>query len=470
MLFSSIVFLVYFLPMVLVFYYATFWSRKMQNVLLFIMSLVFYAWGEPSFVFLMLGMVGFLYVMGLIMDRYPKKILLVITLAGNLSVLVWYKYFNFIVENLNQTLGEQYQIPMHHVTMPIGISFFTFQAMSYAIDVYHKRVKVQKNPLYLGLYIAFFPQLVAGPIVRYSDMEEQILGRKESMEKFSAGWCRFLVGLSKKILLSNSLAVIADRIFTMQEYHSIPVILAWLGAIAYTLQILYDFAGYSDMAIGLALVFGFKFEENFNYPYTSKSISEFWRRWHISLGAWFREYVYIPLGGSRVENKDKMVRNLLVVWILTGIWHGANWTFLLWGLFNFIFIFFEKFMEFERLDIPSPIKHIYSMMAVMIGWVLFRSNDLIQAGRYIANLFGFGADGFFSDYAWMFVKENFLVLVAAIVFTMPVARTVNQHLYEQKRGYRVLEFCYPATMFLLVLLCLSCLVKGTYNPFIYFNF
>lgn len=456
--------------MVLVFYYATFWSRKMQNVLLFIMSLVFYAWGEPSFVFLMLGMVGFLYVMGLVMDRYPKKILLVITLAGNLSVLVWYKYFNFIVENLNQTLGEQYQIPMHHVTMPIGISFFTFQAMSYAIDVYHKRVKVQKNPLYLGLYIAFFPQLVAGPIVRYSDMEEQILGRKESMEKFSAGWCRFLVGLSKKILLSNSLAVIADRIFTMQEYHSIPVILAWLGAIAYTLQILYDFAGYSDMAIGLALVFGFKFEENFNYPYTSKSISEFWRRWHISLGAWFREYVYIPLGGSRVENKDKMVRNLLVVWILTGIWHGANWTFLLWGLFNFIFIFFEKFMEFERLDIPSPIKHIYSMMAVMIGWVLFRSNDLIQAGRYIANLFGFGADGFFSDYAWMFVKENFLVLVAAIVFTMPVARTVNQHLYEQKRGYRVLEFCYPATMFLLVLLCLSCLVKGTYNPFIYFNF
>ena len=470
MLFSSIVFLVYFLPMVLVFYYATFGSRKMQNVLLFIMSLFFYAWGEPSFVFLMLGMVGFLYVMGLIMDRYPKKILLVITLAGNLSVLVWYKYFNFIVENLNQTLGEQYQIPMHHVTMPIGISFFTFQAMSYAIDVYHKRVKVQKNPLYLGLYIAFFPQLVAGPIVRYSDMEEQILGRKESMEKFSAGWCRFLVGLSKKILLSNSLAVIADRIFTMQEYHSIPVILAWLGAIAYTLQILYDFAGYSDMAIGLALVFGFKFEENFNYPYTSKSISEFWRRWHISLGAWFREYVYIPLGGSRVENKDKMVRNLLVVWILTGIWHGANWTFLLWGLFNFIFIFFEKFMEFERLDIPSPIKHIYSMMAVMIGWVLFRSNDLIQAGRYIANLFGFGADGFFSDYAWMFVKENFLVLVAAIVFTMPVARTVNQHLYEQKRGYRVLEFCYPATMFLLVLLCLSCLVKGTYNPFIYFNF
>lgn len=470
MLFSSIVFLVYFLPMVLVLYYATFWSRKMQNVLLFIMSLVFYAWGEPSFVFLMLGMVGFLYVMGLVMDRYPKKILLVITLAGNLSVLVWYKYFNFIVENLNQTLGEQYQIPMHHVTMPIGISFFTFQAMSYAIDVYHKRVKVQKNPLYLGLYIAFFPQLVAGPIVRYSDMEEQILGRKESMEKFSAGWCRFLVGLSKKILLSNSLAVIADRIFTMQEYHSIPVILAWLGAIAYTLQILYDFAGYSDMAIGLALVFGFKFEENFNYPYTSKSISEFWRRWHISLGAWFREYVYIPLGGSRVENKDKMVRNLLVVWILTGIWHGANWTFLLWGLFNFIFIFFEKFMEFERLDIPSPIKHIYSMMAVMIGWVLFRSNDLIQAGRYIANLFGFGADGFFSDYAWMFVKENFLVLLAAIVFTMPVARTVNQHLYEQKRGYRVLEFCYPATMFLLVLLCLSCLVKGTYNPFIYFNF
>lgn len=470
MLFSSIVFLVYFLPLVLVLYYAAFWSRKVQNVLLFVMSLVFYAWGEPSFVFLMLGMVGFIYVMGLIKARYPKKILLVITLAGNLSVLVWYKYFNFIVENLNQTLGEQYQIPMHHVTMPIGISFFTFQVMSYVIDVYYKRVKVQKNPLNLGLYIAFFPQLVAGPIVRYSDMEEQILGRKESFEKFSAGWCRFLVGLSKKILLSNSLAIIVDRIFTMQEHHAIPVTLAWLGTIAYTLQILYDFAGYSDMAIGLALVFGFKFEENFNYPYISKSISEFWRRWHISLGSWFREYVYIPLGGSRVKNKDKMVRNLLVVWLLTGIWHGANWTFLFWGLFNFVFIFLEKFMEWEKRDIPSPIKHFYCMMAVMLGWVLFRSKDLIQAGRYIANLFGFGADGFFSDYAWMFVKENFLVLVAAIVFTMPIAREVNKHLYEQKRGYKILEFCYPATMFLLLLYCLSCLVKGTYNPFIYFNF
>ena len=470
MLFSSIVFFVYFLPLVLVLYYGTFWSRKVQNYLLFIVSLIFYAWGEPRFVFLMLGMSLFIYGMGLVIDRYPKKFLLVITLAGNLSVLLWYKYLNFIIENLNQTLGEHHQIPMYNVTMPIGISFFTFQAMSYVIDIYHKRVKVQKNPIYLGLYIAFFPQLVAGPIVRYSDMETQILGRKETLEKFSAGWCRFLVGLSKKILLSNSLAVIVDRIFSMQEYQAIPVTLAWLGAIAYTLQILYDFAGYSDMAIGLALVFGFKFQENFNYPYISKSISEFWRRWHISLGTWFREYVYFPLGGSRVENKDKMVRNLLVVWLLTGIWHGANWTFLFWGLFNFVFIFFEKFMDFEKLEIAPAIKHGYCMFLVLLGWVLFRSKDLVQAGSYIANLFGFGADGFFSDYAWMFVKENFLVFVASILFTIPIARTVNQHLYEQKKGFRILEYSYPLAMFLLVLLCLANLVKGTYNPFIYFNF
>lgn len=470
MLFSSIIFLFYFLPVVLVLYYGAFWSRRLQNTLLLLVSLFFYAWGEPKYVFLMIGSIVFNYVMGMLIHRYQKGFLLVLTIAGNLGVLFVFKYLSFFVRNLNEATAYRYQIIVPNIVLPIGISFFTFQAMSYVIDVYRKHVKVQKNPFYLGLYVSFFPQLIAGPIVRYATIEEQIMNRKETWQKFSAGSCRFIMGLSKKVLISNNLAVIADRIFSMQGQHNIPVSLAWLGAIAYTLQIYYDFSGYSDMAIGLGLMFGFKFEENFNYPYISQSIGEFWRRWHISLGTWFKEYVYFPLGGSRVENKDKMVRNMLVVWALTGIWHGAEWNFIFWGLFNFVFIMLERLFDFERSAVPAAIKHLYCMLLVTLGWVLFRSTDLVQAGRYIANMFGFGKAGFSSHYTWMFIRENIVFLLAGIIFSMPIARKTNAYIYKQKSRYQVLEVCYPFLVIALFVISISYLVKGTYNPFIYFNF
>ncbi|HAU86400.1 MAG TPA: membrane-bound O-acyltransferase family protein [Lachnospiraceae bacterium] len=470
MLFSSIIFLFYFLPVVLVLYYGTFWSRRLQNTLLLLVSLFFYGWGEPKYVFLMIGSIVFNYVMGMLIHRYQKRFLLVLTIVGNLGVLFVFKYLSFFVRNLNAATDYRYQLSVPNIVLPIGISFFTFQAMSYVIDVYRKNVKVQKNPFYLGLYVSFFPQLIAGPIVRYAAIEEQIMNRKETWQKFSAGSCRFIMGLSKKVLISNNMAVIADRIFTMQGQQHIPVSLAWLGAIAYTLQIYYDFSGYSDMAIGLGLMFGFKFEENFNYPYISRSIGEFWRRWHISLGTWFKEYVYFPLGGSRGANKDKMVRNMLVVWALTGIWHGAEWTFVFWGLFNFVFLMLERLLDFESSDIPSVIKHVYCMLLVTLGWVLFRSTDLIQAGRYIADMFGFGKEGLSSQYTWMFIRENIVFLMAGIIFSMPIAQKTNAYIYKQKSRYQVLEACYPFAVIALFIISISYLVKGTYNPFIYFNF
>lgn len=470
MLFSSIIFLFYFLPVVLVLYYGTFWSRRMQNTLLLLVSLFFYGWGEPKYVFLMIGSIVFNYVMGMLIHRYQKGFLLVLTIAGNLGVLFVFKYLSFFVRNLNEATAYRYQITVPNIVLPIGISFFTFQAMSYVIDVYRNNVKVQKNPFYLGLYVSFFPQLIAGPIVRYATIEEQIMNRKETWQKFSVGSCRFIMGLSKKVLISNNMAVIADRIFSMQGQQNIPVSLAWLGAIAYTLQIYYDFSGYSDMAIGLGLMFGFKFEENFNYPYISQSIGEFWRRWHISLGTWFKEYVYFPLGGSRVENKDKMVRNMLVVWALTGIWHGAEWTFIFWGLFNFVFLMLERLLDFESSEVPTAIKRLYCMLLVTLGWVLFRSTDLVQAGRYIATMFGFGKAGFSSHYTWMFIRENLLFLLAGIIFSMPIAQKTNAYIYKQKSRFQVLEVCYPFLLIALFVISISYLVKGTYNPFIYFNF
>lgn len=325
-----------------------------------ILSIVFYAWGEPKYVFLMIGSIMFNYFMGLFVacskSVAKRKFVLTFTIIGNISILCVFKYLNFLIRIANQALDGKYSINTFSIVLPLGISFFTFQALSYVIDVYRNIVPVQKNPFTLGLYVSFFPQLVAGPILTYESMKDQINDRKESFTKFSVGSCRFIVGLSKKILLSNQIAIITDHVFTLQEQQNIPMTLAWLGAIAYTLQIYYDFSGYSDMAIGLSLMFGFQFPENFNYPYVSKTISEFWRRWHISLGSWFREYVYIPLGGSR-GNVDKLVRNLFVVWLLTGIWHGAEWTFILWGLHNFIFIVIEKLTHMDRNCKNSSLQH-----------------------------------------------------------------------------------------------------------------
>lgn len=473
MIFSSVAFLFYFLPVALILYYGLFFSNPLKNGILLILSLIFYAWGEPKFVLLMILSIVVNYFLALIIDiirdkKSLAKFFLLISCIYNLGMLFIFKYLTFVIRNINKYQNNPITVP--NMVLPIGISFFTFQALSYVIDVYRKSGVVQKNPFYVGLYISFFPQLVAGPIVKYSTIAEQIKNRKETWEKFSVGTCRFITGLGKKVLISNSMAIVADRIFSMSEISPIAASLAWIGSIAYTLQIFYDFSGYSDMAIGMGLMFGFKFEENFNYPYISKSISEFWRRWHISLGSWFKDYVYFPLGGSRVSNKDKMIRNLLVVWLLTGIWHGAEWTFIVWGLLNFVFIALEKIISFEKIENIGIFKHIYTLFLVNLGWVIFRSLNLYEAGKYISYMFGLSYNGFFSDYTLMFIKEYSVFFILGIVFSTPIAKYANKLIVENTKGTKLLEYVYPFAIMILFIIVLSYLVKGSYNPFIYFNF
>lgn len=472
MLFSSIIFIFYFLPITLTLYYVFKLNRKIQNLILLICSLFFYAWGEPKFVIIMIASIIANYILGILVDKYrdnkvTSKVILGFMCIFNIGILFVFKYLTFTLRNIGGLIGKDMFIPS--IALPIGISFFTFQAMSYVIDVYRQNAKVQKNILYVGLYIAFFPQLVAGPIVRYEHVSEQILNRKETWEKFSIGTCRFIVGLGKKVIISNNLAIIADNIYTMNSQNLVPVSLAWIGSIAYTMQIFFGFSGYSDMAIGLGLMFGFKFDENFNYPYISKSISEFWRRWHISLGKWFKNYIYFPLGGSRCKNKDIMVRNMLIVWIFTGIWHGAEWTFVMWGILNFVFILVEKFIMFEKIKGYNAIKHIYTLLVVNFGWVLFRSPNLIEAGNYYSAMFG-GSGKFFSNYTFMFIKEYFIFFVLAILFSMPIAKKMNKYIIEGYKLSYIFHLCYPIALISLFIISTAYLVTGSYNPFIYFNF
>lgn len=473
MLFSSIIFLFYFLPIVLVFYFGAFFSRKLQNVILLIVSLVFYSWGEASFVFLMILSIIANYLFGLLIDKYKdkndlSKYMLISAIIYNLGILFIFKYLSFVLRNINGVMS--YKITLPRLALPIGISFFTFKAVSYVIDVYSGKIKAEKNILYIGIYISLFPQLLAGPISRYKEIGDQIRNRSTTWDKFSVGCCRFITGMGKKVLISNSMAVIVDRVYTMNTNGGVPVTLAWLGSIAYTFQIFFDFSGYSDMAIGIGLIFGFKFEENFKYPYMAKSISEFWRRWHISLSSWFRDYVYFPLGGSRVENMDKLIRNLLVVWVLTGVWHGAEWTFIMWGFLNFVFIAAEKLIGFDELKINDVIRRVYALFIINLGWVLFRAKDLIEAGKYISSMFGFTHNGFWSSYTFMFVKENIIFFIAAIVFSTPIAKKTNKFIVDKAPGYRIMEELYPVAIIGLFFICVSYLVKGTYNPFIYFKF
>ena len=359
MLFSSSTFLFAFLPIVIFIYYVFLRNhRNLQNIFLLIASLIFYAWGEVAFVFVMMLSIIANYFFGLFVSRAKntnkKKLPLVLSIVFNLSILFVFKYLVFTLTNINALFGANLAIP--NIALPIGISFFTFQAMSYVIDVYRGE-EAQKSILNVGLYISFFPQLIAGPIVRYKTVAYQILHRKESFDDFSSGVCRFIIGMGKKVLLANSLAVVADAAFD-GDIANTSASFAWLGAIAYTMQIFFDFSGYSDMAIGLGKMFGFKFLENFDYPYISGSITEFWRRWHISLGSWFRDYVYFPLGGSRVKSKGRLIFNLFVVWLLTGIWHGANWTFIIWGLMYFVLLVIEKLTGMHKSAKLKPLKHI----------------------------------------------------------------------------------------------------------------
>ena len=477
MLFTSLEFLFLFLPLCLAVYYIIPSRFGLRNYWLLVVSLAFYAWGEPWFVFVMLGSIAFNYVVALAMDcvRVHKRwviALLWLALVGNLSVIGVWKYANFITANLREwiPLWKGF-IPPTSFVLPIGISFFTFQAMSYVIDVYRGTVKAQRNPFFLALYIALFPQLIAGPIVRYSTVCGEIMRRHETLADFSRGvWC-FLCGFSKKMLLANVFAEVADRAFGM----SAPgVAMAWLGAICYTFQIFFDFSGYSDMAIGLGRMFGFHFEENFNYPYVSRSVTEFWRRWHISLGSWFRDYVYFPLGGSRV-GKLRLVFNLAVVWALTGLWHGANWTFILWGALYGVLIMVEKLCGItKKIEISVLWKMAWqplTLLAVVLGWVLFRSPDIDCAANYISAMFGFGAGTADRDVAIFWFGEIKVLLVAAVFFSTPIFHVLRSWFADLSTKAQ----CTYASFEGLILLALftvsvSCLAMNAHNPFIYFNF
>ena len=391
MLFSSTVFIFLFLPAVLIGYYLLLRGMKARNALLLAASLVFYAWGEPVYVLLMLLSIAVNYAFGRLLERREhSKTLLVAAVIFNLGLLFYFKYLNFTVDNLNALLGTRLSVP--RLALPIGISFFTFQAMSYVIDVYRGTAPVQRNVLSLGLYISFFPQLIAGPIVRYNSLAAQIEERRVTPEDFQAGVCRFIEGFAKKIILANNLSLAAERAFALAGAGEISTAMAWLGSLAYTFQIFFDFSGYSDMAIGLGRMFGFRFEENFRYPYLSRSVSEFWNRWHISLGRWFRDYVYFPLGGSRVD-RGKLLRNLFVVWLLTGVWHGAAWQFIVWGLGYGLIISLEKLTGFPRSCRSKLLSGAYALCTFLIvnaGWVLFGAQDLPAALLQLRAMLGFG--------------------------------------------------------------------------------
>ena len=467
LVFSSATFLFLFLPAVLILYYnPIIKKRAFRNAILIASSIFFYAWGEPFFVLLMLASIMFNWLFGLGVAKFKDsnlskaKLFVALSVVMNLSLMFVFKYLTFALENINAIFSSN--LDTLDIALPIGISFFTFQAMSYVIDVYRGNGAAQKNPFNVALYIAFFPQLIAGPIVRYQTIAEQINFRKENFNDFSDGVYRFMLGFCKKVLIANNVASIADEIFNGSE---MSVATAWIGAIAYTLQIFFDFAGYSEMAIGLGKMFGFHFLENFDYPYISKSVSEFWRRWHISLGSWFRDYVYFPLGGSRVSKKSRLIFNLFVVWLLTGIWHGANWTFVVWGLLYFVLLAFEKLTKFpEKLRFFS---HIYTMLFVIIGWVIFRAESLSEAFGYLQTMF-FCSDAEIFNMKALFYLDNYkFYLVAGIIACFPIMPKIKEKIKINKNVYETVAALALLATFII---SLSFTIKGSYNPFIYFNF
>jgi len=469
MVFSNLIFIFAFLPLVLFFYYIA--KDNLKNIVLLIASLIFYAWGEPQYVFLMLLSIVLNYLFGLAIARYhysPKlsRAVLVLSIIVNIAILGYFKYADFFLDTLNKLLGTKWSVG--ELPLPIGISFFTFQAMSYIIDVYRNDVKVQKNIFSLALYISLFPQLVAGPIVRYQDIDKQIQSRNVGIGIFNEGIKRFAIGLSKKVLLANGFGSIADTIFGTPT-EELGVLTAWMGITAYTLQIYFDFSGYSDMAIGLGKMFGFDFPENFNYPYISKSVSEFWRRWHISLGSWFRDYLYIPLGGNR-RGTAMTLRNLLIVWTATGFWHGASWTFMAWGFYYGVLICLERlgFLRFIS-KLWTPLQHLYVLIVVMTGWVFFRADNFSYSFNYLNTMFGFGINTLYDNTFLLFLHDNWFLFLAGIILSTPLpakllhTKTANSITLSRS----LFEAAIYMTMLILVMIHL---VNSTYNPFIYFRF
>lgn len=466
MLFSSIVFLFTFLPIILILYYLV--PRPMKNVILLFGSLLFYAWGEPVYIFLMIFSILFNYICGLdiarnLGDQAAARRSLIFTVAVNICILGFFKYEGFVLDSLSAVLPVD--IPYRAMALPIGISFYTFQILSYIIDVYRGHVKVQTNLLDFALYVTMFPQLIAGPIVQYADVDRQLHVRKESWGKFGEGSMFFIRGLAKKVLLANTIGMVYTEVAALAP-GKVSVLSAWIGCIAYAFQIYFDFSGYSDMAIGLGKMFGFEFLKNFDYPYISQSITEFWRRWHISLGSWFREYVYIPLGGNRVP-VIKHLRNLLIVWFLTGLWHGAAWNFVAWGLYYGFILILEKYFLGRVLErLPAVIRHIYSLVLVLIGWVFFFSPTLGGAVDYIQLMFGVGANGLVDSEGLYLLTTNLLLLILLVIGSTPKVHRTYERIMAG-RG-KVLANC--VVYVAMFLLCIAYLVTETYNPFLYFRF
>lgn len=465
MLFSSETFLFVFLPVLIILYYSLIhFPIKVRNILLLLASLLFYAWGTPKYIGLMIYIIILTWFYGIILGNVKSnvtlKIMLFLAIASYVVIFGYFKYRGFLAENINFIFGMNWVIP--ELVLPLGISFYIFQAISYIVDVYRGKIEVQKNLLYLGLYITFFPQLIAGPIVRYEAIGKQIVGRKEKKEDFAKGICRFIIGLAKKVIIANNIAIVADYAFALiyeNAYYG-STVMAWIGAMSYTLQIFFDFSGYSDMAIGLAKMFGFHLEENFNYPYISKSISEFWRRWHMSLQTWFRDYIYIPLGGNKSTNKLRNIFNIFVVWILTGIWHGASWNFVLWGLFNCAFILFEKKIN------KKSIGHVYALLVIVFGWVIFRSSSIHEAMIYIAAMLGNTQNGIIDTAALMNLKQNAIYYVLAIIFSTPCLPKLDERFNKN----RIWNGGYAIGIILVFCVSIIFILNQAYDPFIYFNF
>ena len=457
MLFSSIPFLFYFLPVVLLLYAIS--PRKMKNFTLLVCSLVFYAWGEPRLVLLMLATVLIGYILGLLTERFPnyKKLFLVLSLTLSLGFLGYYKYVDFFITNINNVTGLS--IPLLKVALPIGISFYTFQLLSYNVDVYRGEVPAQRNFIDLAAYIALFPQLIAGPIVRYSDVALQLKERTHSWDKVGQGTRRFILGLAKKILIANALGELCD-IFRAAGDQS--VLYFWMYAIGFSLHIYFDFSGYSDMAIGLGKIFGFDFLENFNYPYISKSATEFWRRWHMSLGSWFRDYVYIPMGGSRV-NKGRMFFNIFTVWMLTGFWHGAAWNFIIWGLYFAILLVIEKVFLLKYLNNSKILSRVYLLLAVVISFVIFNATNMGEAFQYIGGMFGAGGVPLVSAEALYYLRSYGLIFLIAVVGATPLPKLAVSK-------FKAVHWAEPTFLLVLLVMVTAYLVDGSFNPFLYFRF
>ncbi len=467
MVFSSMTFIWCFLPILLIIYFLI--KDKYKNYVLLVFSLVFYAWGEPKYIILMLFSILINYIYGIKLDKTNDKkkrlIILILSISTNILLLGYFKYFNFFINNLNAIL--HFSIPNKDIVLPIGISFYTFQIMSYIIDLYRKKIAVQKNILNLALYISFFPQLIAGPIVKYKDIEKQINNRKTTINSFADGTRRFIFGLSKKVLLANTMAVIADMIFD-SDINNINTLLSWIGSVSYTLQIYYDFSGYSDMAIGLGKMFGFTFMENFDYPYISRSITEFWRRWHISLSTWFKEYIYIPLGGNR-KSKIRTYINLWIVFLVTGIWHGAAWNFIAWGLFHGFFIFIERLGFKKFLDKHTIFSHIYSIIIINFGWVLFRVDGLKKGLLFIKKMIIPSNINSNIRLYKIITSRNIIIFIIAILLCC-----ILQKIYSMIKDKKIIRIIKPyaeiSIIMLLWFFCISSLASNTYNPFIYFRF